>query len=232
MYRGLPLLFPYVSPLEAPPPRGFPPEDLSSGTSRAFSIFARWERGALSEKRIYAVGDSLTWGYPYGPDYSWVLIVEKELGIPTVNLGINGDTTKGMSLRLAKILTRVNKDSILVITGGANDAFQFESPRIFMENYINMIDLVKKFGCIPVIGLTSSINEGPFQSRLEDYRRLLLGYTQECGLTVIDFYEALGGPDGKSMHYDYGTDSCHPNREGYRKMGDAAVCVLGQSITG
>ena len=38
---------------------------------------------------IVALGDSLTYGYPYSPGSSWVGLAAKELGITIYNRGIN-----------------------------------------------------------------------------------------------------------------------------------------------
>ncbi|MCW2276817.1 GDSL-type esterase/lipase family protein [Heliophilum fasciatum] len=186
----------------------------------------------MEQPMIFALGDSLTWGYPEGPDYSWTTILEEALQCPVINLGTNGATTEDMRREMIHILPDVEPRSIVVITGGANDAFQLVPAEKVIRNYRDMLERVRIARCQAVIGLTIPINEEPFGARLLGYRQAMLTALREdpefIGIPVIDFFAALAVDDGWTMKPEYAVDSCHPSREGYRKMGEAAVAFFRQ----
>lgn len=178
----------------------------------------------MAEKQtIIGLGDSLTWGYPFGPEWSWLASVEKQLAVQVINWGLNGDTTAGMLWRLESSLSKVEKGFIVVVTGGANDAYGLETPRNLLNNYNRLIDKILSRGGYPIVGITCPINEEPFQTRIVEYIALLLNMAQESDLPIIDFYQALLHSDGRSIRPEYDLDGCHPSKAGYQKMGEAAV---------
>ncbi|ABZ84198.1 lipolytic enzyme, g-d-s-l [Heliomicrobium modesticaldum Ice1] len=195
-------------------------------------------------REIFAVGDSLTWGYPYGPDDSWTAMVERELAYPVINLGLNGATTDDMRRELINILPDVEPRSVVIITGGANDAYNLVSPAKSLRHYQDMVERILIARCLPVIGLTGPINDEPFQTRLLEFRALMRDHlgemlapvTRQWGAQlsghgpVIDFFSALVAADGRSLLPDLASGDCHPNRAGYAKMGETAVAALRQIV--
>ncbi|MDD2421808.1 MAG: GDSL-type esterase/lipase family protein [Heliobacteriaceae bacterium] len=182
------------------------------------------------DKTVYALGDSLTWGFPFGPDASWLAIVKNQLEIRAVNHGLNGDTTHGMNNRLEKIIKQVSPGAIVIITGGTNDAIAWVAPDSVLANYRQMITRVAVAQCLPVVGLTCPISEEPFLSRLLEYRQLLQAFTQKEKLPTIDFFPALAGSDGCSLNPRFAVDDWHPNEAGYRQMARVALPVLRRFI--
>ncbi|QGG46737.1 GDSL-type esterase/lipase family protein [Heliorestis convoluta] len=188
---------------------------------------------AQKPSTIYAVGDSLTWGYPYGPEASWTTSVEGAFYIPVANLGLNGATTEDMRRILISHLPDLEPRSWVIITGGANDAYGMISPRKVIQNYRDMIERIEVARCVPIIGLTTAISEEPARTRVIEYRALLLDFLKgrkEEGagsLRTIDFFKPLLAADGCSLAPQYAADDCHPNRHGYEKMGEVAVHMIG-----
>ncbi len=72
-----------------------------------------------------ALGDSLTYGYPYSPGSSWVSLAAKKLGITIYNRGINGDTSLDMLARLEPDVLSLHPD-IVIILAGSNDALGYK----------------------------------------------------------------------------------------------------------
>lgn len=62
------------------------------------------------EKKIVAIGDSITYGFPYLPCMSWVHIVGEELGFSIINKGVNGNTSSQMVERFEYILGLYRED--------------------------------------------------------------------------------------------------------------------------
>ncbi|MBM7865990.1 hypothetical protein GTO89_06445 [Heliobacterium gestii] len=186
---------------------------------------------------MFAVGDSLTWGFPYGPDDSWTAMVARTLACPVVNLGVNGATTDDMRRELINILPDVEPRSIVIITGGANDAYTLLSPAKSLRHYQDMVERILIARCLPVIGLTGPMSDEPFQTRLLEFRALMQDHLEVMlapamrqwggqAPPVIDFFPSLVAADGRSLHPDLASGDCHPNRQGYARMGEAAVAAL------
>ncbi|KUK82705.1 MAG: putative phosphatase, partial [Pelotomaculum thermopropionicum] len=72
--------------------------------------------------KIVCLGDSITYGFPYGPEASWVRICSEKLGLKLVNRGINGNTTRQMLRRFIPDVVNL-KPAFVIIMGGSNDAW-------------------------------------------------------------------------------------------------------------
>ncbi len=177
--------------------------------------------------KLVAIGDSLTYGFPYLPDYSWVRLAADELGLRIVNKGINGDTTGGMRERFAADVL-AHKPSHVLIMGGANDAFECIAVQEVTENIAHMVSTAVQHAIIPVIGLTPPCNF-PEEARLARYRQSLAWYAETNGIAVLDFYFAMLHPDGQGINTGLHVDGIHPNEAGYRVMADAAIDFLRKS---
>ena len=71
---------------------------------------------------IVAIGDSLTYGFPFSPRYSWVFAVGNSAGLTMINKGVCGETTEDMLRRFKRDVIELHPDHV-IITGGSNDAF-------------------------------------------------------------------------------------------------------------
>lgn len=76
---------------------------------------------------IACFGDSLTYGYPYGPAASWVKEAGEKLGIAAVNEGMCGQTSADILARLYRALS-CEKADIYVFCGGTNDILRDLAP--------------------------------------------------------------------------------------------------------
>lgn len=177
---------------------------------------------------IIAVGDSLTFGYPYTPDYSWVRIAGERLGTAMINKGVCGETTDDMKRRFAIDVIALRPDCV-IISGGSNDAFLGVAAPQVADNIAAMAAAARAEGIRPVLGLPPPVNY-PEENLLAAYRALLRAYAAKSALTVIDFRSVLADRDGclrRGLH----TDGVHPNEDGYALMAAAAVAVL-EAIAG
>jgi lysophospholipase L1-like esterase len=73
--------------------------------------------------KVVALGDSITQGYPFDMEASWVYILKMEKGLDIVNKGINGDTLEGMLERFERDVISL-LPGMVIIMGGTNDAFK------------------------------------------------------------------------------------------------------------
>jgi len=180
----------------------------------------------VTEEVIVALGDSLTYGFPYGPACSWVKEAETLLGRPIVNRGINGEASFDMLARLKKdVLTF--KPSCVVILAGSNDALR-KGVRWAetKESLVAMAEAVQSEGAQVIFGLPPAVDDPEAEARLKRQRAWLREEAPRYGWALIDFAAPLADPETGKIRPELTVDGVHPNREGYRRMGRAAAEVL------
>ncbi len=177
-------------------------------------------------KRIVCLGDSLTYGYPYGPRYSWVYYAARKSGLNLVNAGVNGDTIEDMARRFQKdVLER--KPVAVVILGGTNDAFCSEITIAQTVYYLEeMIKEAVDNNIQPVLGLPIPVDEPLIAEKLERICSSYRDTASRLKVPVIDFAAPFLDPRSGSPRADLYVDGVHPNRTGYEVMGETAVVAL------
>ena len=171
---------------------------------------------------IVALGDSITYGFPYMPDRSWVALTGAVLGIALLNKGSNGDTTAGMRARFKQDVI-AHSPAHVIILGGTNDACARVAPEVVADQVKQMVELARQYQISPLIGLPVPCNYPPDEAWLDLYRQDMRDYAVDSKLTVIDFYAAFKAvPDWRGLY----ADVLHPNEAGYRVMAAAAAAVI------
>ena len=66
-------------------------------------------------KAIVCLGDSITYGFPFGPEASWVELSAKALGLNMINMGANGDTTRAMRRRFKRDVTGLDPAYVIIM---------------------------------------------------------------------------------------------------------------------
>lgn len=169
-----------------------------------------------------ALGDSLTYGFPFSPRQSWVARVEEVLGVTIINRGVCGDTLAEMAARLEQDVLALRPDRCLLL-GGTNDVYQVRYR--FQGSCRALIDIVEQLrqhSIEPVIGLPLPVEEREIRVRLEKLLAWVQDFCREEGLLLIDFYSAFMRKGGTVLL----PDGVHPGREGYQLMAETALAVL------
>ncbi|MDH7480067.1 MAG: SGNH/GDSL hydrolase family protein [Syntrophomonadaceae bacterium] len=169
--------------------------------------------------KVVCLGDSITWGFPYGPEYSWVHLVSKRYGLEMINRGINGDTTEGMLLRF-KLQVASQNPSHVVILGGANDIIIRESLDRIQYNLEKMVEESQIHGITPVMGLPIPLGWAEPERRMSRLRRWIREYVEKRGISLIDFASAFFLPETGEIRYDLLLDGGHPTTQGYAAMAE------------
>ena len=132
--------------------------------------------------KIVCLGDSLTYGYPYGPHVSWVTYLSRVCGLSLSNAGVNGNTMEDMAARFDRdVLTK--KPDTVVILGGTNDAYREEvscSMSVFFLEQMVAGAAANKI--LPVIGIPIPIDDPGADPKLE---RLSQGVSPDCLQTRV-----------------------------------------------
>lgn len=167
--------------------------------------------------KIVAIGDSITYGFPYTPAQSWVHLTGRELGIPFINQGVNGDTTAGMLHRFKQDVINLSPSHVIIM-GGTNDAFAKADEAIVFNNIRQMIEQAIYSSVVPLIGLPIPCIYREDEYMLGVYREDMREYATANSIKVIDFH--AGFIKSSQMLYD---DAVHPNTAGYNIM--ANICI-------
>ncbi|MES0488613.1 MAG: GDSL-type esterase/lipase family protein [Leptospirales bacterium] len=170
-----------------------------------------------NSKVIAAVGDSITWGYPYGK--SWTQMVEAALGISIINHGLNGDVLEGMQYRLGEIAATTRARTIIVM-GGTNDVYSDITIQEMIDTSQEIERLISGAGKKLIWGIPVPIVEPRIDAELEIYREWL----RNTGQPIIPFDRAFY--ENNILKAGLLPDSVHPSEAGYVKMAEIAKKTL------
>jgi len=166
--------------------------------------------------KIVCIGDSITYGFPYGEQASWTRMLAEATGHLVINKGINGNTTGDMLNRFTHDVL-VHDPGYVIIMGGANDIVWRESIDRITWNLNEMYKLAAQKGIKVVFGLPTPIDYEESEARLKRVRDWMIKFAAENNLPTIDFYSAFIDEEGALMD-ELLLDGAHPTREGYRRM--------------
>lgn len=171
---------------------------------------------------MVCLGDSLTYGYPYGPEVSWVHYVNSRSQLELINAGVNGNTMEDMENRYQMDVQRHHPD-FLVILGGTNDAYRFEIS--CAETIYHLEQLIKKAQddkICPIVALPMNTLDEYSAGKIERLRMEEKELADKYNLLCLDFARAFTDPEGRVKEELY-LDGVHPNIAGYESMGRVAL---------
>jgi lysophospholipase L1-like esterase len=195
-------------------------------------------------KRItfVALGDSLTYGFapfsrglPYTSYLDNMVIVEqgrkglRDIDFVFVNLGVNGDTTRGMLSRLGPEVAPISADYVIV-WGGINDLFGGRSPPNVMESLRQIYAKATELEIEPVAcTLTSIVHQNPIVPMIWELNDLIRAHCAENRMWLVDLFGATSDESGLLME-GYSSDRAHLNAEGNRRIASAVYAEFVEQI--
>lgn len=175
--------------------------------------------------KIAGLGDSNTWGFPFGPTYSWLYILGEKLSCKVMNHGVNGESVADMRARVPEVIR--DQPDVVIITGGTNDAFEGIPVEQVGNELTDLIDqLQAKTSSTIILGLPIPLDYQAEELFLNQYRDWMRNFAAERQLPVIDFYSALLDQQKGGILAQYNADGVHPNREGFERMAMEAYSLL------
>lgn len=174
--------------------------------------------------KIVALGDSITYGFPYTPQNSWVHLLAEKLGVEMINRGICGDTTGGMAARFRRDVLR-DQPSAVILLGGANDILNYLTVESVMDHLKDLIHMSTAAGIKPIAALPTPCDYAEEGKELAILREQIRRLTIDESLLLIDFFQPLAASNG-NFQRGLSIDGIHPSREGYRVMALAAAKTL------
>ncbi|SHG62013.1 Lysophospholipase L1 [Thermosyntropha lipolytica DSM 11003] len=171
----------------------------------------------MAEIKIVCLGDSTTYGFPYGPEHSWTSMLAEQINGKVINKGINGNTTEDMLRRFKRDVLDLKPDYV-IITGGINDVVQGESLAAITFNIENMVREALAQGIKVVLGLPTPVDYPAWEKVLQNLRDWLVQLAKSLNLPVIDFSKAFYDENHILKKHLLLPDGGHPTREGYKAM--------------
>jgi len=167
--------------------------------------------------RIVCLGDSITYGFPWGPSVSWVEMLREALGCEVINKGINGNTTGDMLNRFDRAVIKYNPTH-LILMGGINDVIMAESFDRIVWNLHEMVDKAMNAGIKVILGLPTAVDDEYWEKLILRIRQWICNYAREKDIPVIDFAAAFYDPNGQLRSELLLADGGHPDISGYKEM--------------
>ncbi|MCA1651476.1 MAG: GDSL-type esterase/lipase family protein [Acidobacteria bacterium] len=161
-----------------------------------------------------AFGDSLVEGRGATPGRDFVSVLSKRIGMPIVNAGRSGDTTRSALERLNQDVLRRNPRIVIVLLGG-NDFLRRIPREETFKNLTSIVERIRGRGAAVVI---VGVSNGFFtDTHRQDYEHVA---RQASAGLVPDILDGIIG------HGDRMADSIHPNDRGYEMIADRLEPVL------
>ncbi len=143
------------------------------------------------------MGDSITQG--------WTL--------PTVNLGIHGQTTAQMLERFPRQVAGHGYGTVFIL-GGTNDTLLHIDPQITVTNLGKMVDLAQAAHIEPVLAEIPPIyrDNGAYAAAVDRLNAQIAQLAADRNVKLVNYYAALDG------HPQFESDGVHMKRRGYWMM--------------
>ncbi len=167
--------------------------------------------------KIVCLGDSITYGFPFGPAYSWVQMLSGNIEGEIINRGINGNTTTEMLERFDRHVLK-NHPTHVIIMGGINDVLLRESFDRIIWNLRAMIEKARENDIQVILGIPTVVDEPEFERLIERIRVWMKDYARQNNIEIIDFAQAFYDSNGHMRTELLLADGGHPTEKGYQAM--------------
>lgn len=175
--------------------------------------------------KLVAIGDSITEGYPFSNQESWVEHLAQELKCQVINRGICGDYTSGMLRRFQRDVLDYSPSHVIIL-GGANDAYEKIPLESVRSNFKAMEESCRENGITPIFGLPTPSLLHEEEQFLIKYRDWLKNYGAKNGIILVDFFTPFLDRIRVGQGAQLFVDEVHPSIVGYALMGEVVVRSL------
>jgi len=167
---------------------------------------------------IVCFGDSITAGYGIAPEQAFPSLLSRQIGLPVINAGRDGDTTVDALARIDRDVLQRDPRLVVVEFGGNDFRRNVEKEETF-RNLDRIVARIKRHGAMVVL---LEIRIGLLRDEyIEGYRRI----AKTHGALLIPNF--MGGILGSAK---LTIDGIHPNEAGHRiiaeRLSEKIVPVL------
>lgn len=167
--------------------------------------------------KIVCLGDSITWGFPFGPQDSWTHLLGQVLKVEIINRGINGNTTADMLARFDRHVLK-ERPTHLILMGGINDVVCQEPYDLITHHLQTMVEKARAAGIEVVMGTPTAVDDPSWERSLTRLREWVHAFAARQKISVIDFHRAFYDQEGNLRTEYLLPDGGHPTRSGYQAM--------------
>jgi len=171
----------------------------------------------LEDIKVVCLGDSITYGFPYGPQVSWTQMLAEEIGGQVINRGINGNTTSQMLDRFDHAVLR-HQPTHVIIMGGINDIVWRDSFDRITLNLRTMAEKARENNIKVIFGQPTVVDEPEIERLTARIRAWISEYAQANQIPVIPFDRAFIDANNKIIDQYLAADGAHPTKAGYQAM--------------
>ncbi len=140
-----------------------------------------------------------------------------EVDVYVANLGINGDTTRGMLARFDRQVAPEEPDYVIIL-GGINDLFMGAPPKSITENLMEIYKKTRHIGATPIAcTLTSVLGFEQVIPLIQELNDMIEASCRREGISLADLHTGTSDGEGRLLKA-YSSDGAHLNREGYERM--------------
>ncbi|WP_177564793.1 GDSL-type esterase/lipase family protein [uncultured Phascolarctobacterium sp.] len=173
-------------------------------------------------RTVACFGDSLIYGFPFGPRYSWLAQAEALTGHKFLNYGVCGDCCDDILERLRRMYLPTQTTHIL-FWGGANDIIQMRPLKFILEDLQKTLVYCQssklELGLVlPLLTAESGLNEYLLPLR----EAVSSNFAGKASL--FDLQPAIGL--GKKQLQAAYLDGVHPTAATYAVLGTYAAPLL------
>lgn len=177
-------------------------------------------------KKIIFLGDSITFGWPYGREKSWVFYIKQNLSnLEVINKGVPGDTFVDMLKRLNEDVFSEQPDYVMIM-GGINDLIQNHSHPKIQKNFIGIIEKLQKENIKVLVGLPTYANDYYLEENIKILRQGISNFCRDKNIPLMNFLKILVNSKTEKIKKDFFLDDIHPNQKGYLEMGKYALLEI------
>lgn len=171
----------------------------------------------MDKIKVVCLGDSITYGWPWGPEVSWTTMLADQIEGEVINRGIPGNTTTQMLERFEKAVLQFHPSHVIIM-GGLNDVVLQDSFDRITWNLRSMAEMARNNGIIVVFGQPTVIDEPDLERLILRIRNWIINYAQEHHISVIHFDQAFYDENNNILSDLLAADGAHPTKAGYKAM--------------
>lgn len=171
----------------------------------------------MDKMKIVCLGDSITYGWPWGPEISWTTMLAEKIDAEIINRGIPGNTTTQMLDRFENSALKF-KPSHVIIMGGLNDIFMQDSFDRITWNLRLMAEMAQENSIKVIFGQPTVFDEPGLEKLVIRIRKWIETYAEEHQIPVICFEQAFYDENNDIRSELLAADGAHPTEDGYKAM--------------
>jgi lysophospholipase L1-like esterase len=171
----------------------------------------------LDAHAVVFLGDSITQGWGGGLGAAFP-------GVKVANRGINGDTTRGVLLRLREDVLALDPTAVVLLIG-TNDLEEGAAPEVIAGNLKLILAAIEEHDPRPPILLCQLLPSSPTQKRAPEQVKAVnalyrAAVKNDARVTYVETWPLFADASGNAIADEF-PDLLHPNEAGYAKWAAA-----------